>query len=205
MSEVLSIDPRTAALLVMDFQVVLLENFISKDEAAVVLNHTAKLLAAARSSNMMVIYVTVAFRPGYPEISPNNKLFTWLKESGHFTPGSEGTKIHPSVAPKNDEAVVVKHRVSAFSGTDLDMLLRANGIRTLVLAGITTAGVTLSTVRQGFDLDYHLVVAGDCCADHHTDVHHTLLEKVFPPHATIATADEIDKALQSLHFHPEAL
>jgi isochorismate hydrolase len=60
---------------------------------------------------------------------------------------------------------VVKHRVSPFVGTDLETLLRANGIDTLVLAGVHTSGVVLSTVCHAVDLNYRLVVVRDCCAD----------------------------------------
>lgn len=196
MPEPLSIHAKKSALLVMDFQIVLLENFIAKSEAAAVLDHTAKLLAAARAVNMMVVYVMVAFRPGYPEISPRNELFTALKKTGMFTRENDGTRIHPAVAPKDEDAIVVKHRVSAFAGTDLEMLLKARGVETLVLAGITTGGVILSTVRQGFDLDYNLIVARDCCADHDEDVHNTLLDKIIAQHAMVMPAAAIEKVLR---------
>jgi nicotinamidase-related amidase len=191
----LHLHPKKSALLIMDFQVVLLENYLSQTNATAVLEHTAKLIASARTAGMMVIYVTVAFRPGHPEVSPRNKLFSLLKESGLFARGSEGTAIHSAVSPKDDEPIVIKHRVSAFAGTDLETLLKANGVETLVLAGITTSGVVLSTVRQGFDLDYHLVVVRDGCADPDSDVHGVLLDKVIAQHATVASAAEIAKAL----------
>ena len=69
----------------------------------------------------------------------------------------------PAVRPQPEDVVVVKHRVGAFSSTDLDMILRAKGVDTLVLTGLATSGVVLSTVRQGADADYRLVVVADCC------------------------------------------
>jgi Isochorismatase family len=71
--------------------------------------------------------------------------------------GSEGAAIHPAAAAREGEPIVVKHRISPFVGTDLETLLRANGIDTLVLAGVHTSGVVLSTVRHAGDLDYRLV------------------------------------------------
>ena len=71
---------------------------------------------------------------------------------------------------------MVKHRISPFVGTDLETLLRANGINTLVLAGVHTGGVVLSAVRHAGDLDYRLVVVRDCCADPDADVHAMLLD-----------------------------
>jgi len=96
-------------------------------------------------------------------------------------------------APK--DALLPKHRVSAFAGTDLDMILRANAIETLVLTGIATSGVVLSTVRHAADTDYKILVVGDCCADRDAEVHRVLTEKVFPRQATVVKAEDVIAAL----------
>ena len=83
--------------------------------------------------------------------------------------------------------VVTKRRVSAFTGSDLEVVLRSNGIDSLVLAGIATSGVVLSTVRQAADLDYRLTVLADGCLDADAAVHRVLLENVFPRQAEVAT------------------
>ncbi|MGA2932584.1 MAG: isochorismatase family protein, partial [Acidimicrobiales bacterium] len=88
------------------------------------------------------------------------------------------------------DIVVTKRRVSAFAGSDLDVVLRARGARTLVLAGIATSGVVLSTLRQAADLDYGLVVLRDGCADADEEVHRVLLDKVFARQADVLTVDE---------------
>jgi len=183
----------------MDFQKVILDNYVTADEAQALLGRTAALVAAARGGGMAVIYVMVAFRRGYPEISAGNRVFAALKDSGLFARESAKTDIHPAVAPVGDEPVVVKHRVGAFSGTDLETLLRANGIGTLVLAGVTTSGVVLSTVRQAFDRDYELVVAGDCCADPDGGVQEVLLGKVIAQHARVVASAELVEALRAGH------
>jgi nicotinamidase-related amidase len=90
---------------------------------------------------------------------------------------------------------VVKHRVSPFVGTDLEMLLRANGIDTLVLGGVHTSGVVLSTVCQAVDLDYRLVVVRDCCADPDPEAHAMLLDFVIPQRAAVVTVAELAGAL----------
>ena len=76
-----------------------------------------------------------------------------------------------------------KHRVTPFVGTDLETLLRANGIDTLGLAGVHTSGVVLSTVRHAGDLDYRSIVARDCCADPDAAVHAMLLDIVIAKQA----------------------
>src|ERR1700678_4431175 len=149
MADNLSIDSPTSALLVMDFQTLIVDNYATGAEA--LLDRTAKLIAVARTAGIRVIYVVVGFRPGYPEVSDRNTTFKGLKASGALAAGAESAKIHPAVAPLSEEIVVTKHRVSAFAGTDLDLILRANGIETLILTGIITSGVVLSTLRHAAD------------------------------------------------------
>ena len=105
------------------------------------------------------------------------------------------TQVHSSLAPRAGEPVILKRRVSAFSGSDLDVLLRAAGADTLVLAGIATSGVVLSTLRQAADLDYRLIVLSDACADRDAEVHRVLTEKIFPRQALVTTTDEWIQAL----------
>ena len=114
---------------------------------------------------MQVIHVRVGFRPNLPEISARNVLFSAVKNSEKHRQIFEGPEgeIHPAVAPEGNDIVVVKHRVSAFTGTDLDMILRANDIDTLILYGIATSGVVLATLLEAVDADYRSFVIGDCC------------------------------------------
>src|SRR6202030_1496399 len=200
MADNLSIDRPTSALLVMDLQARVVDNYAAGAEA--LLNRTAKLIAAARTAGIRVIYVVVGFRPGYPEVSDRNATFNGLKASGAFGTGAENAKIHPAVAPLAQEIVVTKHRVSAFAGTDLDLILRANVIETLILTGIATSGVVLSTLRHAADADYRLLVVGDCCSDGDEEAHRVLLEKVFPPQATITTAARLAQAIGAGRWTP---
>jgi nicotinamidase-related amidase len=193
MAETLAIDPKTSALLLMDFQAGIVDGFADDKDA--LLGRTAGLLAAARNAGMMVVYVVVGFRAGYPEVSPRNAIFSAVRDSGRFAAGDASAAVHSALAPTANEVVVMKHRVGAFAGTDLDMILRANAIETLVLAGIATSGVVLSTLRHAADADYRLIVAGDCCSDRDADVHRVLLEKVFPRQANVVTSVEIIAAL----------
>jgi nicotinamidase-related amidase len=147
---------------------------------------------------MMVIHVVVAFRSGHPELSPCNTVFSAVKTNGMLVAGSEGAAIHPAAAAREGERIVVKHRISPFVGTDLETLLRANGIVTLVLAGVHTSGVVLSTVRHAVDLDYRLVVVRDCCADPDAEVHAMLLDIVIPKQAAVVTMAELASALAAI-------
>jgi nicotinamidase-related amidase len=101
----------------------------------------------------------------------------------------ENQATYSDEPPKADEIVIYKHRVSAFSGTDLEMILRVKGITHLVFFGIATSGIVLSTLRQAADLDFHCVVIADCCHDGDEEVHRVLTTKVFSRQATVVTTE----------------
>ena len=126
--ELSHIDPRSAALLVMDYQVDTLTRFMTAAQSADAIARVPDLITMARDSGMMVIHVVVAFRPGHPEVSPRNRVFSAVKANGMLVGGSEGAAIHPAAAAREGEPVLVKHRISPFVGTDLETLLHANGI-----------------------------------------------------------------------------
>lgn len=181
------------ALLVMDVQQGIVQRFGNDPE---LLDRLAAVIARARSAAIPVIYVIVRFRPEYPEVSRRNRSFAAIRDAGDaMVETNAATEIHPAVAPQPGDIVVTKRRVSAFAGSDLEVVLRAQRIDTLVLTGIATSGVVLSTVRAAADMDYRLIVLSDCCADRDAEVHRVLLSKVFPRQAEVCTAAEWSTAL----------
>jgi nicotinamidase-related amidase len=187
------IEANRSALLVMDYQAEIVS--MLGDKAVAVLDRAADVVAAARAAKLPVIYVVIGFRPGYPELNPRNANFATLSKSGRFLATTPGSDVVPAVRPQAGEVVVQKHRVSAFAGTDLELILRAKGVDTLVLLGFSTSGVVLSTVRHAADADYRLIVVKDCCADADDEVHRVLTEKTFTRQATVLTASELTAAL----------
>lgn len=175
------------ALLVMDVQRNIVKRFVKDGD---LLERIGRAITNARSAAIPVIYVVVKFRPGYPEISPHNKSFSAVKHNqSPFQDATAATEIHSAIAPQPSDIIVTKRRVSAFSGSDLEVVLRSQGIIHLVLCGIATSGVVLSTLREAADKDYKLTVLSDCCADNDTEVHRVLMAKVFPRQAEIVTAE----------------
>jgi len=184
------IDLGRAAVLSMDIQRGLVSTYV-KDAGFV--DRVAAVLRHARQARRPVIHVTVAFRPGVPEASPRNVFLSAVKASRphqQFFEGESGA-IAPGVGAEDTDLTVTKNRVSAFVGTDLDLLLRAQDIETVVLFGIATGGVVLSTALQAADLDYRVVILKDCCADLDADVHACLVEKILPRKATVIAASEL--------------
>ncbi|SDD82611.1 Nicotinamidase-related amidase [Mucilaginibacter pineti] len=175
------------ALLIMDMQAGISAMLPG---AATILNNAAKAIAKARNQKIPVIYVVVGFRQGAPEISLNNKSFAASKERLTSVNMAEFMKVHEDVKPQANEVVVTKRRYSAFAGSDLEVILRAYGVQHLVLTGVTTSGVVLSTLREAADKDYRLTVLADCCADRDEEVHRVLITKIFPPQADVLTVEE---------------
>lgn len=194
MADGISMDRNCTALLSMDFQNDILGNFQEPRRGALITQAAANL-AAARKAGLAVAHVAVRFRPGHPEVSPRNMRFSDAKKTNRLVDGTPGAAIHEALAPQGGEVQVTKVRVGAFSTTHLETVMRARDITTLVLQGIITSGVILSTVRWAADMDYRIIVLSDACADPDEEVHRVLMEKVFPKQATVIPSAGFIQAL----------
>jgi len=175
------------ALLVMDMQSSIL-GLLSDTKKLI--SDTAQVIKIARDKKIPVIYVVVGFRQGMPEISKNNKSFSVIKQNMAHVDMKEWMAIHPDLSPQEQDIIVVKKRFSAFTGSDLEVLLRGLEVEHLILTGISTSGVVLSTLREAADKDYKLSIIRDCCADGDEEVHRVLMDKVFPRQAEIISLDQ---------------
>ncbi len=181
---------QNSALLVMDMQMGILPMLPNSE---VIIKSVAKAIAKAREKKMPVIYVVVGFRKGLPEVSVANKGFGGGRERYIKLDMNEFMKVHPDLAPQEGDVTVTKRRVSAFTGSDLEVVLRSQGIQRIVLTGIATSGVVLSTTREAADKDYGITILSDCCADGDEEVHRVLTTKVFPRQADVNTLEEWSK------------
>jgi nicotinamidase-related amidase len=182
-----------SVLLVMDIQRKTL-GFLA--DPIPLLRNIGKAIAAARKANIPVIYVVVSFRNDYPEISAANKIFYQIKKSGGFLlETAEGTGIHLAVAPKPGDIIVTKKRISAFAGSDLEIVLRSLKTEQLIVTGFATSGVVLSTVREAADKDYVQTILSDCCEDIDKEVHKLVLTKILDKQASILTVKEWSDSL----------
>jgi nicotinamidase-related amidase len=189
-----SLDPRRTALLVMDVQ----PGIVSRLEAPeALLARVREAVSVARRRGVQVGYVRVAFEDADIEAMPPTARMAArvLPNRDAFHAGSPATQVHPDVAPEPGDIVVRKTRVGAFSTTDLDAQLRGRGIDTLVVAGISTSGVVLSTVRDAHDRDYHVLVLADATADPEPDVHDFLTGRVLSRQADVITVEALGRLL----------
>jgi len=159
----------------------------------------AVLLAAARDCGVLVVHVQNTALPGRLSDSPaqirfNLKMHELARREGpplrYTVPGTAGHEFVPELRPRDGELVVRKHRSSAFWGTDLEQLLRSNGIKSVVVGGCTTEGCVESTARDAMFSDHYVVVAEDCVASDDKAQHEAsmfLMRHRFD----LATADDI--------------
>jgi nicotinamidase-related amidase len=188
------LDPKRTALLIMDYQPGILERVDDADALA------AKARAAIdtlREAGATIGYVRVAFTEEELEAMPETAGMARVKAmpAGSMGADSPATQVDERVAPADGDIVVRKVRVGAFGTTDLDAQLRARGVDTLVLAGISTSGVLLSTIRDGYDRDYRLLVLADASADPQPGVHEFLTETLFPRQAEVIEVADLEALL----------
>jgi nicotinamidase-related amidase len=133
-------------------------------------------ITAARTAGVRIIYVVVGFRKGFPEISDANKSFSAIRQNmpAAALRGLEEPAVDAAFVPQPEDIVVTKRRVSAFAGSDLEVILRAHRVEHL----------------QAADMDYRLSVLSDGCADLDPEVHNVLLNKVFPRQADVMTTEQ---------------
>ena len=183
------VNPSNTALLLMDYQNAIVGSLA---EAEPVLDRARQALDWARKNEVQVVYVRVAFAPeDYANVPTHSKTFAQVAESKYLADGSPEAALHDSLEVRDGDIHARKTRFGAFSTTDLYADLHARGVDTLVIAGVSTSGVVLSTLRDAGDRDFRILVLADATADHDPEVHRVLIEKVFPHQADIVQTDDL--------------
>jgi len=187
--------PASAALLIMDVQPSITAMVPDSDAF---IGRLLRVREAARRAGMQVAYVRVALtEEDAAHVPATNTQFFQSASTGRMRDGGPDVAVDPRIAPDDGEIVVRKSRVGALSTTDLSRQLRHAGIDTLVLSGIATSGVVLSTVRDAADQDFRVVVLEDGCFDRDAEVHRVLTEKVFPRQAAVVGIDAFIALLET--------
>jgi ureidoacrylate peracid hydrolase len=170
------IAPARTALLLIDFQV----DFASTEgkmaklgadmgPAQDALADAQKLVDAARQGGVPVIFVRLLTRPGEGSPVIREARLRW-NEPDLCVEGTHGADfIGPQ--PQAGEAIVSKARFSAFARTGLAEQLQAQGIDTLVLAGLTTECCVASSAWHALEQDFHVFIAANACAAYEASLH----------------------------------
>ncbi|HDR9161436.1 isochorismatase family cysteine hydrolase [Burkholderia vietnamiensis] len=176
--------PAQTALIVMHYQTDILGLFPSA--APTLLANTRRLCDAARAGGVHVCFANLRFSPGYPEVSPRNKNGQGIKQLGRFV--DDGPC--PELGRLDSEPLIAAHRASVFFGTDLQERLVGRGIDTLILVGIASTGVVLSSVAHASDADFRLYTVKDCCYDPDPIVHEHLFASAFETRTTVLSLEQ---------------
>jgi biuret amidohydrolase len=190
------IDPRSAAIVAIDFQ----HDIVGADGAFADLFHTevkranlipaaTRLLGEARAAGVKIVYSTGSFQPGYPELVLNIPLLRQVELYGCLVEGTAGAAIIDEVAPHGEDVVLTHHRVSGFHGTDLDVVLRGAGIDTVILAGVATNMAVESTARASADLGDRTLVVSDACSTTSETAHNASLASMAMLGEVVTTDD----------------
>jgi len=148
----------------------------------------------ARENNIPIIQTIVDFGQNMPTFNPRSKGLRVLRDKGIADTLVNST---PVLELAETDILVKRPRLSAFAGSDLEIILRSMGIDQLVLAGVSTSGVVLSTLYAAYDKDYELTVLVDLCGEPDEEVHRALTEKVFPRRAEVISSAEWLSMLRS--------
>jgi nicotinamidase-related amidase len=187
------VDPSQCALLIIDYQSAVLDLVSDGDK---LIGHANEAVDVVHRHGITVGFVRTAFEDDdYAIVPATNTSFAAVAAARQLHVSSAATALHPDLAVRPGDIVVRKTRVGAFSTTNLDEQLTNLGVTTLILAGLTTSGVVLSTVRDAADRDYRLILLSDCISDPRQEAHTVLMEQVFPGQADIITTAELHRLL----------
>ncbi len=183
-SQIPAIAPAQTALVVMHYQTDILGLFPSV--APALLTNTRKLCDAARAKGVRVYFANLRFSPGYPEVSPLNKNGQGIKRLGLFV----DDRTAPELGQQANEPLIIAHRASVFFGTDLEARLAAQSVDLLIMVGIASTGVVLSSVAYASDADFRLYTVKDCCYDPDQVVHEHLFSTAFDSRTTVLSLED---------------
>lgn len=192
------LDPKTTTLLLLDLQVGILQRL---PLAGPVVENAALAITIARKRGAQVAYIRVALDEEDLKAIPKNANASFVKiknskeASAAMHPDSPTTQIHPKFAPEDGDSVNRKIRTGPFMTGPSKALLddfATKGIENVIIGGESTSSAVLSTVKQLSDLDLHLVVREDCCADLDDELHKVLCERVLPKQAKVISTSELD-------------
>jgi nicotinamidase-related amidase len=161
------------------------------------LEHSARLLAAAREHGVAVVYARVAFDPGHPGLEPTSVLHRAVLESGALVRETPGTEIVEALAPAPGDAVIDHVGTSAFVGGELARLLADRGIDTVLLLGVTTNVIVEGTARDAGNAGLRTYVLEDCTAAADEALHSASLQTLAFIIDGVVGSDEVVAALDT--------
>lgn len=187
------LDPSATALLMMDYQVGLLRRI---RDASTLLDRVNAAVAEVGARGGHIGWVRMGLDDNDFAAIPSTSAMAHTADAklrATLHAQAADSQIHERLSPQPHDIAVRKTRVGAFTTTDLDRQLHDLAVTTVILAGISTAGVVLSTMREALDRDYRIIVLNDASADPDRGTHDFLISKIFPRHASVINVDSLSR------------
>jgi nicotinamidase-related amidase len=199
------LDPKHTALVLIEFQ----NDFTSEGgalhgavegvmEQTGMLENTRGLVEAARSAGATVVHAPITFAPGYGELAAHPYgILKGVVDSTAFVKGEWGAEIVDSLAPQAGDVVVEgKRGLDTFATTNLDFILRAREITTIVLGGFLTNCCVESTMRTGYEKGYTVITLSDCVAATSSEEHENAIKFDYPMFSDVMTSEAVIAQLE---------
>ena len=201
----MSIDPRTAAVVLIEYQ-----NDFTSDGGALhgavtevmdktgMLANTQAMLDAARAAGVTVMHAPITFAEGYHELSDHPYgILKGVVDGNAFVKGSWGAAIVDELAPAEDDILIEgKRGLDTFATTNLDFILRARGITTIALGGFLTNCCVESTMRTAYEKGYEVITLSDCVAATSEEEHANAIKFDYPMFSDVMTSESFTDALE---------
>jgi ureidoacrylate peracid hydrolase len=193
------VDPRAAALLIVDMQ----NDFCHPEGVSG--KRGRQLTMSIEMAPRLEAFIKACRDVGMPTIFVQTIHYPWTdspswvrrleKDGGDSVcrPGTWGAQFYAGIQPQEGDIVIMKHRYSAFLGTDLDMILRSRGIRSLLISGVGTNVCVESTLRDGYMRDYYIVLLEDCVGATDLELHQATLKNVNLHFGTVSNSNQVKK------------
>jgi ureidoacrylate peracid hydrolase len=197
-------DPKYAALVVVDVQ----NDFVSSDGSAAkrgedvgaaiaMVPNLVRLIQEARRVGLTIVYIKTTHSEWTDTPS---WIYRSSQKSGLNTcrEGTWGADFYNGIAPLPSERVVIKHRYSAFINTDLNTVLKARAIQSVLVCGVATNVCVETTARDAYMYDYYVTMIDDCSAAYETKLHLGTLDNMRRHFGLVASSDEIIDSWRAL-------
>ncbi|MEK6601680.1 MAG: isochorismatase family cysteine hydrolase, partial [Candidatus Binatota bacterium] len=197
-------DPRWAALLVVDVQ----NDFVSPkgsaaqrgddvNAAQAMVPRLTRLIEEARRVGLTIVYIRTTHSewtdtPSWIYRRSQQSVLNTCRE------GTWGAEFYDGISPLANERVVIKHRYSAFINTDLNTVLKAKGIQSVLVTGVATNVCVETTTRDAYMFDYYVTMVEDCAAAYEPRLHEGTLENIRRHFGLVASSGEIIEAWKGL-------
>jgi nicotinamidase-related amidase len=189
----LTIDPRKAALVLIDLQNGIIGRPLAPHSGPGVVANAARLATKFRDLGAAVVLVNVAFHP-----DAKDRLDAPADSPQQFNPAAlpaNWAGLVPEIGPQAGDLLITKHQWGAFYGTELDLQLRRRGVQTIVLGGIATNFGVESTARDAYERGYHQIFVEDAMTSMSAEAHEFVVKNIFPRIGQIRSTNNVLSAL----------